>query len=209
LSKHLKIGVTGGIGSGKSTVCSIFEHLGVPIYNADNRAKQLMAESLDLRKKLRLAFGWDVYDKNDNLDRAYLSKIVFNNPPQLRILNHIVHPAVFEDYDSWVTVQSEAGHPYSVKEAALLVEADSYKQLDKLIVVTCPIDIRLERIISRDGIRREEVLKRIENQLSDKNRLEHADYVIKNSTNYSLIKQVLLLHQEFTKKQGRKTISKT
>ena len=80
MSNHLKIGVTGGIGSGKSTVCSIFEHLGVPVYNADNRAKQLMAEDEELKKKLRLAFGWDVYDKNDELDRAYLSKIVFNNP---------------------------------------------------------------------------------------------------------------------------------
>jgi dephospho-CoA kinase len=209
LSKHLKIGVTGGIGSGKSTVCSIFEHLGVPIYNADIRAKQLMAESEDLKKKLRLAFGWDVYDKHDQLDREYLAKIVFNNPPQLRILNHIVHPAVFEDYADWANTQSETGHPYSVKEAALLVEADSYKALDKLIVVTCPIDVRLERITKRDGIKREEVLKRIENQLSDKDRLDHADYVIKNSTNFSLIKQVLLLHKEFTKDLSRKKVSKS
>ncbi|MBO6515862.1 MAG: dephospho-CoA kinase [Bacteroidia bacterium] len=197
MTKHLKIGITGGIGSGKTTVCSIFEHLGVPVYNADVRAKQLMQESEDLRKKLRLAFGWDVYNKNDELDRAYLAKIVFNNPPQLRILNQIVHPAVFDDYASWVSEQAAAGHPYSVKEAALLIEAKSYKELDKLIVVTCPIDIRLERITKRDGIRREEVLKRIENQLSDKDRLKHADHVIKNSTNFSLIKQVLTLHRSF------------
>ena len=159
-----------------------------------------MAEDEELKKKLRLAFGWDVYDKNDELDRAYLSKIVFNNPPQLRILNHIVHPAVFEDYAQWVKKQMDAGHPYSVKEAALLVEAESYKELDKLIVVTCPLYTRLERITKRDGIRREEVLKRIENQLSDKDRLQHADYVVKNATNFSLIKQVLLLHKEFSLK---------
>ena len=189
--------MTGGIGSGKSTLCSIFEHLGVPVYNADNRAKQLMAEDEELKKKLRLAFGWDVYNKDDELDREYLAKIVFNNPPQLRILNHIVHPAVFEDYAAWVEKQIKAGHPYSIKEAALLVEAESYKELDKLIVVTCPIDIRLERITKRDGIRREEVLKRIENQLSDKDRLQHADYVVKNATNYSLIKQALQLHNTF------------
>lgn len=199
MPKHLKIGVTGGIGSGKSTVCSIFGHLGVPIYNADNRAKQLMQESEDLRKKLRLAFGWDVYTKDDVLDRAYLAKIVFNNPPQLRILNQIVHPAVFDDYARWAQEQTDAGHPYSVKEAALLIEAESYKELDKLIVVTCPIDIRLERITKRDNIRREEVLKRIENQLSDRDRLKHADYIIRNSTNFSLIKQVLQLHQTFLK----------
>lgn len=209
MTKHLKVGVTGGIGSGKSTVCSIFEHLGVPVYNADNRAKQLMAESEELKKKLRLAFGWDVYDKNDNLDREYLAKIVFNNPPQLRILNHIVHPAVFEDYAAWVADQIAAGHPYSVKEAALLVEAESYKELDKLIVVTCPIDIRLERITKRDGIRREEVLKRIENQLSDKDRLVHADHVIKNATNFSLIKQVLVLHNIFLKEFSPKSVAKS
>ncbi len=202
MGKHLKIGVTGGIGSGKSTVCRIFEHLGAPIYNADNRAKQLMSENEDLKKKLRLAFGWDVYDKNDELDREYLSKIVFNNPPQLRILNQIVHPAVFEDYASWVQKQCKDNHPYSVKEAALLVEAESYKELDKLIVVTSPIDIRLERITKRDGIRREEVLKRIENQLSDKDRLVHADYVIKNATNFSLIEQVLELHKTFISELG-------
>lgn len=207
MTKHLKIGVTGGIGSGKSTVCSIFEHLGVPVYNADNRAKQLMSDDEELKKKLRLAFGWDVYDKNDNLDREYLAKIVFNNPPQLRILNHIVHPAVFDDYANWVKDQSDAGHLYSVKEAALLVEAESYKELDKLIVVTCPIDIRLERITKRDGIRREEVLKRIENQLSDKDRLEHADYVIKNATNFSLIKQVLVLHKTFTEELSPKSVA--
>lgn len=197
MGRHLKIGITGGIGSGKSTVCSIFSHLGVPVYNADIRAKQLMQEDEELKKKLRLAFGWDVYDKDGVLDRAYLAKIVFNNPPQLQILNKIVHPAVFDDYDEWVKEQALAGHPYSIKEAALLIETESYKQLDKLIVVTCPIDIRLERITKRDNIRREEVLKRIENQLSDKERLKHADFVIKNATNYSLIEQVLELHQIF------------
>jgi len=202
VTEHLKIGVTGGIGSGKTTVCSIFEHLGIPVYNADNRAKQLMQEDDELKKKLRLAFGWDVYTKDDVLDRAYLAKIVFNNPPQLRILNQIVHPAVFQDYAKWVEEQASLGHPYSVKEAALLIEAKSYKELDKIIVVTCPIDIRLERITKRDGIRREEVLKRIDNQLSDRDRLKHADYVIKNSTNFSLIRQVLTLHQEFLKEIG-------
>lgn len=194
---HLKIGVTGGIGSGKSTVCSIFAHLGVPVYYADNRAKQLMVESDDLRKNLRQAFGWDVYDKEGNLDRAYLSKIVFNNPAQLRILNGIVHPAVFEDYDAWSKRQAADGHPYSVKEAALLIETKSYQKLDRLVVVTCPIDIRLERITKRDHIRKEEVLKRIENQLSDKDRLDHADHIIRNGSGFSLIKQVVELHHIF------------
>jgi dephospho-CoA kinase len=178
-------------------VCSIFSHLGVPIYYADNRAKQLMLESEVLRKKLRQAFGWDVYTKEGELDRAYLSKIVFNNSVQLQILNGIVHPSVFDDYEKWVEQQILEGFSYSIKEAALLIESGSSKKMDKLIVVTCPIDIRLERIIKRDHLRKEEVLKRIDNQISDLERLKHADHIIKNSTNFSLIKQVLVLHNQF------------
>jgi dephospho-CoA kinase len=196
-NQHLKIGVTGGIGSGKSTVCSIFSHLGVPVYFADNRAKQLMQDDAELRKNLRQAFGWDVYTKEGIIDRGYLAKIVFNNPAQLKILNGIVHPAVIEDYSRWSIEQAEQGHLYSVKEAALLIESGSYKTLDKLIIVTCPIDVRLERITKRDHIRKEEVLKRIENQLSDKDRLQYADHIIKNSSSFSLIKQVLELHKHF------------
>jgi dephospho-CoA kinase len=196
---HLKIGITGGIGAGKSTVCRIFEQLGVPIYYADIRAKELMSEEEDLKKNLRLAFGWDAYDKQGELNRAYLAKIVFNNPRQLKTLNQIVHPAVFEDYNKWVKIKGQEGHPYSLKEAALLIEAGSYKQLDKIIVVTSPIDLRIDRIMKRDHLRKEEVLKRMENQLSDKERLEKADYVIKNVVNQSLIKQVLTLHKEFMK----------
>lgn len=155
-----------------------------------------MAESEELRKKLRQAFGWDVYTKDGELDRSYLAKIVFNNPVQLKILNSIVHPAVFEDYEKWSKQQAKLGHLYSIKEAALLVESGSYKKLDRLIVVTSPIDVRLDRITKRDHIRREEVLKRIENQLSDKDRLQHADYVVRNASGHSLIEQVLELHKQ-------------
>jgi dephospho-CoA kinase len=195
--RHLKVGVTGGIGSGKSTICSIFEHLGVPVYNADNRAKWLMHHDKELREKLKEAFGWDTFDKQGNLDRTYLAKIVFNSPSKLKKLNSLVHPAVFIDYQKWVVANKEAGHKYSVKEAALLIEAGSYKDLDKLVVVTCPIDIRLERIAKRDNARKEDVLKRINNQISDKERLLKADYVVKNASGFSLIKQVLELHKEF------------
>ncbi|MCB9246161.1 MAG: dephospho-CoA kinase [Flavobacteriales bacterium] len=196
---HLKIGITGGIGAGKTTVCKIFEQLGVPVYYADVRAKELMHEQDDLKKKIRQAFGWDAYDKKEELNRPYLAKIVFNDPRQLSILNQIVHPAVFDDYNRWVTEQSKSGIPYSVKEAALLIESGSYKQLDKIIVITCPIDLRIERIMKRDHLRREEVLKRMENQLSDRERLDHADCVIRNGSNNSLILQVMELHRSFLK----------
>lgn len=193
---HLKIGITGGIGVGKSTVCSIFEQLGVPVYYADIRAKQLMHESADLKKSIRQAFGWDTYDKKDNLNRAYLAKIVFNDPVQLNVLNSLVHPAVFRDYHDWVEKMALARHPYSIKEAALMFETDSYKQMDKIIVVTCPINIRIERIMKRDHMKRDEVLKRIENQLSDKERLERANFLIKNSGKDSLILQCLNIHKQ-------------
>jgi len=197
--RHIKVGITGGIGAGKSTVCKIFEQLGVPIYYADVRAKELMQESNTLRENIRQAFGWDAYDKKGILNRPYLAKIVFNDPRQLQILNQIVHPAVFDDYHSWVSQRANHGNPYSIKEAALLIESGSYKELDQIIVVTCPIDLRIERIMKRDHIRREEVLKRMENQLSDKERLDKTDHVLQNGTDSSLIKQVLELHREFLK----------
>lgn len=196
---HLKVGVTGGIGVGKSTVCSIFEKLGIPVYYADQRAKVLMHENAELKKNIRQAFGWDTYDKNDNLNRAYLAKVVFNDPAQLSILNSIVHPAVFSDYNEWVAEQEKKEYPYSIKEAALMFETESHKQMNKIIVVTSPINIRLDRITKRDHLKRDEVLKRIENQLSDKERLERADFVIKNSGKNSIILQSLDIHRQLIK----------
>jgi dephospho-CoA kinase len=191
----LKIGVTGGIGSGKSTVCQIFEQLGVPIYYADVRAKALMHEDVELKKQIRKAFGWDAYDEKDRLNRAYLAKIVFNNSAKLNMLNGLVHPAVFEDFRQWVLLQKNA--PYSIKEAALMLETDSYKELDKIIVVTAPIDTRIDRVVRRDGVKHDDVLKRMENQMSDRERIAKADFVIKNDGKASLVHQVLNLHHQF------------
>jgi dephospho-CoA kinase len=193
---HIRIGITGGIGVGKSTVCSIFRQLGVPIYYADVRAKLLMNEDTDLKKKIKQAFGWDTYDKQENLNRSYLSKIVFNDPAQLNLLNSIVHPAVFDDYHNWVDAKAKAGHAYSIKEAALMFETDSHKDMNKIIVVTAPINDRLERIMRRDHIKKDDVLKRIESQLSDKERLERADFVIRNAGKDSVILQSLEIHKK-------------
>lgn len=194
--KHIKVGITGGIGAGKSTVCRIFEKFGTPVYYADQRAKKLMNSDPVLKKKIRQAFGWDTYDKNGKLDRHYLAKIVFNNQKLLSALNHIVHPAVLEDYQIWVKRCAYDGYPYSIKEAALMFETESYKQLDRIIVVTSPIDMRIERIMKRDHMKREEVLKRMKNQVSDRERLEKADYVIRNSGEFSLIEQSLAIHRD-------------
>jgi dephospho-CoA kinase len=194
----LKIGVTGGIGSGKSTVCQIFKQLDVPIYFADMRAKALMMEDPELKKQIRKAFGWDAYDEKDQLNRSYLAKIVFNNSEKLNILNSLVHPCVFEDYRQWVGEQT--AYPYSIKEAALMFETESFKELDKIIVVTAPINTRIERVVQRDNVKNDDVLKRMENQMSDRERIAKADYVLKNDGKSSLISQVLELHREFLSK---------
>ena len=192
--QHLRIGITGGMGVGKTTVCSIFERIGVPVYNADVRAKHLMQHETSVIQQIKEEFGWDAYNRKDELDREYLAKVVFNNSERLKKLNAIVHPAVYQDYEDWVNRNQH--HIYSLKEAALLFESGSYKRLHKVIVVTCPIETRIERIVKRDHVRKEDVLKRIQNQTTDKFRLQHADYVIYNDGKRSLIEQGLHIHQQ-------------
>jgi dephospho-CoA kinase len=201
MAKAPKIGVTGGMGVGKTSVCRIFESFGIPIYNADIRAKALMTENESVRRDIEAEFGWDAYHKDGSLNRTYLAKIVFDNPEKLEKLNSIVHPRVFDDYNSWVAGQTDA--PYTIKEAALMFETDSYKQLDEIIVVTCPINIRIERIMKRDHAKREDVLKRINNQMTDKERLKRAHYIIRNDGSESLIHQSIDIHQQILQKTKR------
>lgn len=189
-----KIGITGGMGVGKTSVSRIFETFGIPIYDADQRAKALMTDNEAVRKDIEDEFGWDAYKKDRSLNRKYLAKIVFDNPDKLEKLNAIVHPRVFENYNQWVKEQS--GAPYTIKEAALMFETESYKQLDEIIVVTCPINIRIDRIMKRDNSKREDVLKRINNQMTDKERLKRANYIIKNDGSKSLIHQSLDIHRQ-------------
>jgi dephospho-CoA kinase len=192
--QHLRIGITGGMGAGKSTVCTIFEQIGVPIYDADSRAKWLMHNEPELKKEIKNNFGWDSYNRKDELNREYLAKVVFNNHEKLEMLNKLVHPAVKQDYEQWTIQHREK--PYSLKEAALLFESNSYKNLHKVIVVTCPIEMRIERITKRDHVKKEDILKRIQNQSTDKQRLSRADYVIYNDGNRSLIEQALKIHHQ-------------
>ena len=154
-----------------------------------------MQEDIELKKQIRKAFGWDAYDEKDQLNRTYLAKIVFNDSQKLNLLNTLVHPSVFADYHNWVALQHD--HPYSIKEAALMFETDSYKELDKIIAVTAPIDLRLERVVQRDNVKNDDVLKRMQNQMSDRERIAKADYVLINDGKHSLINQVLLLHHQF------------
>ncbi len=192
----IKAGITGGIGSGKSTVCRIFEKLGIPVYYADERAKYLMQHEHHLIDEIRKTFGSDIYD-NGKLNRKLLAERVFNDSIKLKQLNALVHPAVFHDTEDWVEEQKALKVPYVLKEAALLIESGSYKSLDKLIVVTAPLEIRIERVMYRDNSTKEEIIARINHQLPDEEKVKLADYVIENSGDLEYLEgQVLEIHEK-------------
>lgn len=190
----LKIGITGGIGSGKSTVCQIFELLGVPVYYADDRAKFLMQHDPVLQAALKKHFGDKVYQEDGELDRAYLSSLVFGDTEKVALLNSLVHPAVAADSEVWL--QGHQHLPYALKEAALLFESGSYRQLDAIISVTAPLELRIERVIKRDSSTREAVLARIAHQWPQDKKDALADYLIVNDGTHLLIPQILHVHRE-------------
>lgn len=188
------IGLTGGIGSGKTTVAKIFSILGIPIYYADDRAKWLMINNIDLISKIKSNFGHESYFNDGSLNRVYLAEKVFTNLEQTQLINSLVHPAVRTDFEKWVNNQNS---PYVIKEAALLYETGSYKQLDKTINVSSPLKIRMARILIRDTHRTESQLNEIiDKQLPDEEKNKLADFVIKNAENKLLIPQVLEIHGE-------------
>ncbi|MEQ9373548.1 MAG: dephospho-CoA kinase [Imperialibacter sp.] len=193
-SKPLLVGVTGGIGSGKSTVCKIFEVLGVPVYNSDNRAKALMVEDKELVEEIKAAFGEEAYLDNKNLNRNFLAKEVFSNPSKLETLNSLVHPAVGRDFAAWVAVQSS--QPYVIKEAALLFETGSHNSLDSVVLVTAPEELRIIRVLARDPQRSEKQVRDIiGNQLKDEEKKKLADYVLNNNEQKLLVPEVVALHE--------------
>ena len=194
----LKVGITGGIGSGKSFVSKIFKTLAVPFYDADKEAKNLMNSSAEIRAGLIKAFGEETYDEHNMLNRAYLSAQVFNNKEQLAKLNSIVHPVVIQHAVDWADQQSAA--PYSLKEAALLFESGSYKTLDYIIVVTASEDLRIQRVMQRDQLTAEEVKKRIANQLPEEEKVAKADFVIYNDDSIPLLPQIIRIHEQLLQK---------
>jgi len=189
----MKVGITGNIGSGKTTVCKIFETLDIPIYYADDQAKLLMLEDLNVREKIKLLFGIKAYQDDGSLDRKYIGSIVFNNPQMLSRLNYIVHPAVREHSANWAKQNKKS--PYVLKEAALLIESENYKDLDKLIVVSAPLDLRVQRVMQRDGVDIEAVMARENKQMNEAKKIELADYVILNDGDHALVPQVQKIHK--------------
>jgi len=190
----LKIGITGGIGSGKSTVCRIFEVLGIPVYYADDRAKWLMNHLPELKAEIISSFGKETYN-DKGLNRPYLAKIVFNDKTRLKQLEAIVHPKVFLDGQRWYEEHEKA--PYTLRENAVMFETGSYKKMDKTITVFAPKEIRIQRVMSRDNTTKEEIEARMNKQMPEEEKLKLADFVIINDNQTSLIKQVYRLHEIF------------
>lgn len=191
----LKIGVTGGIGSGKTIVCEIFELFGIPVFYADAVAKEVMISDDELKKGIIDSFGLKAFSQNGILNRKYIADIVFNDKKALELLNALVHPAVFRAFDSWVLKHSDA--PYVLKEAALLYESGSYKMCTHTILVEAPEPIKISRVMKRDGITEAEVRLRMARQLSDSEKEKMADFIILNDEKQLLIPQVLKLHEQF------------
>lgn len=179
------IGLTGGIGSGKTTIAKHFASLGIPVYIADDEAKKLM-DNPEIIEKLQAIFGSEIIE-NGKIDRKALAQIVFQNPKKLKKLNSIIHPAVKKHFTDWLLVHKN--HPVIIKEAAILFESGSYKDCDAIITVTSPLEERINRVMKRNNATRESILDRIHNQWTDEQRISKSDYIITNISVNEALKQ--------------------
>lgn len=195
----LKVGITGGIGSGKTTCCKIFEALGIPVYYADEGAKRLMYKDKNLKAEIKKVLGEEAYFSNGRMNKGYIGQKIFNDKSLLKKVNSLVHPAVAMDVMRWFG--SIKKKPYALEEAALLIESGAYKFFDELIVVTAPIDKRISWVMKRDNLSKKEVSQRLKNQLSDEERIKKANFVIANDGAIPLTKQVFSIHKQLTKKK--------
>lgn len=189
----IKVGLTGGIGSGKSFVSQIFKKLGVPVFSADDIAKEIINNNLPIKKQLIEYFGKDIYLKNGAIHRKKLANIIFNNEIALHKINSLIHPAVRIEFNKWAEKQSSS---YVIQEAAILFETNQHVFFDKIITVTAPIQIKIERIIKRDNSSQELVLQRMKNQMDDEIIIEKSDYVIYNNGNNLILPQIVSIHEK-------------
>jgi dephospho-CoA kinase len=188
----MKIGVTGGIGSGKTSVCRVFNVLGIPVYSADTEAKRIMSSDSYIMEKVRKIARKDVYSTG-TLDRIELAKLIFNDQSILKQINKIVHPVVFENFKAWTkTIIAE----YVILEAAILFESGASDVVDKTILVIAPIEERIERVIRRNNLTKDQVLDRIKNQMTDEDKIKLSDYVVSNSEHEMIIPPILNIHAE-------------
>ena len=189
----LKVGITGGIGSGKSTICKVFKQLGISVYDADARGKAVLEENEDVKEKVVEAFGIGAYNENGSVNRLFLAEQVFSKPDSLETLNGLVHPAVRVDFESWIDEQTGA---YVIKEAAILIESGAYKEVDEIIVVNANEESRIRRVMNRDQVEESKVRQRMNAQLSDAKRTSYASHTIDNNDDQLVIPQILQIHED-------------
>jgi dephospho-CoA kinase len=189
----IKVGLTGNIGSGKSLVCELFSALGIPVYNADLEARKIL-NSKETILELQKRYGKDIALLNGEIDRKKLAGIVFTNPNELQKLNKLIHPKLRQDFANWAKKHND--EKYIIQEAAILLENNFHQQMDKIITISAPLEIRLERVIRRDGTNKEDVLARMNNQWKDGEKEKLSDFVILNDGNRMLLPQILKIHQE-------------
>jgi dephospho-CoA kinase len=191
----LRLGITGGIGSGKTTVCKVFSVLGIPVFSADDEAKRVQNTDQELQKKLNAIAGKDLYSTG-TLDRAGLARLIFGNKELLEKVNAVIHPVVFSNFREWVARQDA---PYAIMEAAILFESGAADMMDRIATVVTPIEERIERLLRGNKFSRDQIIERINNQISDGLRIERSDFVIFNSENDMVIPSVLGIHNEMLK----------
>ena len=191
----LKIGITGGIGSGKTIVCSVFQNLGIPIFNANNQAKSLL-HNKDVIEFYKHEFGDEVFS-GLSIDKTKLAKLIFNNSEALHKVNSFIHPLVYRLFDEWCLLQRDK--PYVINEAALLFETQGYKRLDFTILVVAPVEIRIKRVMQRDSSGIEDIKARMDKQLNDEQKMKLANYIIENNDSELLLPSILNLHSNFLK----------
>jgi dephospho-CoA kinase len=192
----IQVGITGGIGSGKTTVCKVFELLGIPVYYADDEAKHILDFNSNVKTSIVSFFGKEVLNTDGTMDRKKLASFVFNNKEKLEKLNSIVHPAVVGHFEDWVKQYSSRS--YILKEAAILFESNANKSIDKVITVTAPVELKINRAMTRDKITKEQVEQRINNQMSDEEKIKRSQFVIYNDEQQLLIPQILAIHSQLT-----------
>ncbi|MDY0098876.1 MAG: dephospho-CoA kinase [Bacteroidales bacterium] len=195
---RLRLGVTGGIGSGKSSVCKVFNVLGIPVFYSDPEAKAIMNNDLSVRSEINAIAGRDLY-LSGNLDRAELAKLIFNDDELLGRVNALIHPLVFQNFLQWADMQAA---PYVIMEAAILFESGAYEIVDKVLTVVAPLDQRIDRIVKGNQLTREQVMDRIRNQMDDDDKVKNSDYIIYNSEDDMIIPPVLRIHKDLLRQIG-------
>lgn len=197
----LKIGLTGGIGSGKTFIAGIFEALGVPVFYADSQAHRLMHEDEHLRLQIQQQFGQDLYT-HGTLNRPALAKIVFNHPQKLQTLNAIVHPTVHRAFEAWCEKQQPLQVPYVLEEAAILFESGAHNHMDRVVTIAAPEDLRIKRVQMRDNISKQQVVARIHNQWTEEQRNKQADYSIQNDGKHLVLPQIVSIDTKLRRFYG-------